>query len=142
MTVCDRDEILAKYKVKTLLSLEQLVAGCCNITVPFNNCITGSAAFYHKAGIHTKAVLANPSTYEVLHPEDFGVTRQVDCASALSGWNAVMDRSLSLGLDVTEVDCKRVTRSIKEAADCGKILSEDVDRILMAACKSEVVSEA
>jgi homocitrate synthase len=42
-----------------------------------NNYITGFCAFTHKAGIHAKAILANPSTYEILNPADFGMTRYV-----------------------------------------------------------------
>ena len=32
-------------------------------------------SFTHKAGIHAKAILADPTTYEVLNPSDFGMTR-------------------------------------------------------------------
>ena len=39
--------------------------------------ISGYCAFTHKAGIHAKAILNNPSTYEILKPEDFGLTRYV-----------------------------------------------------------------
>jgi len=131
MTVCDREYVLSKYKLTTLASLEALVSSCCNdLAIPFNNCITGSAAFSHKAGIHTKAVLANPQTYEVLRPEDFGVTRHVEVASALSGWNAVMSRARSLGLDIGEGDCKRITKLIKDNADKRNICSKDVDDML------------
>ena len=36
-----------------------------------------------------KAVLNDPSTYEALKPEDFGLTRYVSIAHRLTGWNAV-----------------------------------------------------
>jgi len=38
---------------------------------------SGYCAFTHKAGIHAKAILNNPGTYEILRPEDFGLTRYV-----------------------------------------------------------------
>ena len=38
---------------------------------------SGYCAFTHKAGIHAKAILNNPATYEILKPEDFGLTRYV-----------------------------------------------------------------
>jgi len=41
----------------------------------------GYCAFTHKAGIHAKAILNNPSTYEILKPEDFGLTRYVSIGS-------------------------------------------------------------
>jgi homocitrate synthase len=46
--------------------------------------VTGFCAFTHKAGIHAKAILANPSTYEILKPEDFGMTRYVHIGSRLT----------------------------------------------------------
>lgn len=48
-----------------LREVENLVAEAVQVTVPFNNPITGFCAFTHKAGIHAKAILANPSTYEM-----------------------------------------------------------------------------
>jgi isopropylmalate/homocitrate/citramalate synthase len=45
------------------------------MTYPISN--SGYCAFTHKAGIHAKAILNNPSTYEILKPEDFGLTRYV-----------------------------------------------------------------
>jgi homocitrate synthase len=33
------------------------------------------SAFSHKAGIHSKAILAKPETYEILNPSDWGVKR-------------------------------------------------------------------
>ncbi len=55
-----------------LRDLENLVADAVCVQVPFNNYITGYCAFTHKAGVHAKAILNNPSTYEILKPEDFG----------------------------------------------------------------------
>lgn len=43
---------------------------------------SGYCAFTHKAGIHAKAILNNPSTYEILKPEDFGLTRYVSIGYA------------------------------------------------------------
>jgi len=63
-----------KYNLPLLMELDQLIAGLVGVDIPFNNYITGFSAFTHKAGIHAKAVLNNPSTYEILRPEDFGLT--------------------------------------------------------------------
>ena len=35
------------------------------VSIPFNNYITGTCAFTHKAGVHSKAVMSNPGAYEV-----------------------------------------------------------------------------
>lgn len=83
-----------------------MVAEAVEVNTPFNNPITGFCAFTHKAGIHAKAILNNPSTYEILNPADFGLTRYVHFASRLTGWNAVKTRVGQLGLVMTDDQVK------------------------------------
>lgn len=88
------DYVKSKYNLPMLREIENLVAEAVEVNVPFMNPITcvclpplgpshpcmllsGYCAFTHKAGIHAKAILNNPSTYEILKPEDFGLTRYV-----------------------------------------------------------------
>ena len=70
MIVADRDYVKGKYDLHKLKAIEDLVADSVEINIPFNNYITGFSAFTHKAGIHAKAILANPSTYEIIDPAD------------------------------------------------------------------------
>jgi homocitrate synthase len=77
MIVADREYVKGKYNLAKLKDLEQLVADAVEINIPFNNPVTGFCAFTHKAGIHAKAILNNPSTYEILDPSDFGLSRYV-----------------------------------------------------------------
>ena len=91
--------------------------------MPFNNPITGFCAFTHKAGIHakvrptlerhvnaanqdTQAILNNPSTYEIINPADFGMSRYVHFASRLTGWNAIKSRVEQLGLKMNDEQVK------------------------------------
>ena len=71
MYVADKEYVKEKYRLEALRDVENLVAEAVQIQVPFNNYITGYCAFTHKAGIHAKAILNNPSTYEILRPDDF-----------------------------------------------------------------------
>lgn len=72
-------------------------------------CCRGYCAFTHKAGIHAKAILNNPSTYEILKPEDFGLTRYVSIGHRLTGWNAVKSRVEQLGLKLTDEEVRLLT---------------------------------
>ena len=90
-------QLVSKYQLPLLMELDQLVAELVGVDIPFNNYITGFSAFTHKAGIHAKAVLNNPETYEILKPEDFGLTRYIHIAHRLTGWNAVRSRADQLG---------------------------------------------
>ena len=82
--------------------------------------------------IHAKAVLADPSTYEAIRPEDFGLTREVSIGHRLTGWNAVRGRAQKLGLDLTDAVIQEVTRVIKERADSAPMSMPDIDALLMA----------
>ena len=124
---------VAKYNLEVLPRLDRLIADLCGIAIPFNNYITGSSAFIHKAGIHAKAVLANPETYEILKPEDFGLTREIAIGHRLTGWNALRERALKLGLELEESTLKRITQVVKARADEQALTLSEVDALLLEA---------
>ncbi|KAJ1869322.1 homocitrate synthase lys21, partial [Coemansia sp. RSA 990] len=131
MYAADKEYVKNKYNLTKLRDVENIVADAVGVSVPFNNYITGYCAFTHKAGIHAKAILNNPSTYEILKPEDFGMTRYVAIGHRLTGWNAVKNRVDQLNLGLTDADCKRVTNKIKNLADIRPLSLDDVDKLLM-----------
>jgi len=122
--------VKSKYNLKLLRDIENYVSEIVDVQVPFNNYVTGYSAFTHKAGIHAKAILNNPSTYEILNPEDFGMTRFVHIASRLTGWNAIKNRVEQLGLILTDEEIKSATAKIKTLGDIKSCTLDDVDAIL------------
>jgi len=122
--------LVAKYNLPLLMHIDQTIAKLVNVDIPFNNYITGYTAFTHKAGIHAKAVLNNPSTYEVLRPEDFGLKRYIHIASRLTGWNAIRSRAEQLGLALDDGILKRITDEVKHLADQQALTLDEVDRLL------------
>jgi homocitrate synthase len=94
--------------------------------------ITGFCAFTHKAGIHAKAILNNPSTYEIINPADFGMSRYVHFASRLTGWNAIKSRAAQLNIEMTDEQYKQCTQKIKLLADIRPIAVDDADSIIHA----------
>ncbi len=123
-------KLVKKYNLPTLRKLDRMVADIVEVDIPFNNYITGFTAFTHKAGIHAKAVLNNPSTYEILKPEDFGISRYIHIAHRLTGWNAVRHRAEQLGLVLDDEQIKRLTGHIKALADEQALTLDDVDSLL------------
>ncbi len=122
--------LVTKYRLTMMRDLDNMVAEMVGVDVPFNNYITGITAFTHKAGIHAKAILNNPETYEILAPQDFGMTRYISIAHRLTGWNAIKSRADQLNLHLSDADIKAATRHIKELADQKPISLGDVDAIL------------
>jgi homocitrate synthase len=134
--------LVAKYHLPLLMNIDQTVAQLVGVDIPFNNYITGFAAFTHKAGIHAKAVLNNPSTYEVLKPEDFGLKRYIHIGSRLTGWNAIRSRSDQLGLPLDDATIKRITEEVKNMADQQQLTLDEVDHLLYAAHQEKIVATA
>lgn len=124
------EQIRQKYNLPLLREVENYVAGLVGVDVPFNNYITGYTAFTHKAGIHAKAILNNPSTYEILDPGDFGLTRYLHIAHRLTGWNAVKQRAEQLQLNLSDPQVKAATARIKAEADQRRLSLDDVDALL------------
>ncbi|MFN2137136.1 MAG: homocitrate synthase [Candidatus Promineifilaceae bacterium] len=129
--------LVAKYQLPLIRNLDACIAQMVGVDIPFNNYITGFASFTHKAGIHAKAVLNNPATYEVLNPEDFGLTRYIHVAHRLTGWNAIKDRAEQLDLQLDQAQLKRLTNDLKAAADSRRLTLDDVDTLLYRAAVSK-----
>jgi homocitrate synthase len=129
----DPDAVRRRYDLASLRELETFVARRVGVEVPFNNPVTGPCAFTHRAGIHAKAMLREPRTYEVLDPADFGLERSIDVAHRLTGWNAVANRARQLAIVLDEREARELTRQIKALADERTISLADVDALLLGA---------
>ncbi len=127
---------VTKYNLRLLPQLDRLIADICEIGIPFNNYITGASAFIHKAGIHAKAVLADPSTYEILRPEEFGLNREVAIGHRLTGWNAIRERALSLGVSLENATLQAITQDIKRRADVRPLTLPEVDALIWEAANA------
>ena len=144
----DQDTVKKRFDLKGIKTLEEKVASAVGIAIPFNNIVTGSTAFAHKAGVHVKAVLANPETYEGLNPDDFGIERNIMIAHNLCGWNGIKARSEQLGLALTKEQCIQAKERIKEMSSSSKstIKAEDADHLILevanGVAKTKNVDEA
>lgn len=127
---------VTKYNLTLLPQLDQMMADICAIAIPFSNYITGSSAFIHKAGIHAKAVLADPTTYEILKPEDFGLTREIAIGHRLTGWNSIKERALKLGLQLDDTTLREITQTVKRLADTKPLALDEVDDLLLEAANA------
>ncbi|KAK0757952.1 hypothetical protein N5P37_009247 [Trichoderma harzianum] len=132
MIVAAPEYVKRKYDLHRLKDIENIVAEAVHINVPFNNPVTGFCAFTHKAGIHSKAILNSPSTYEIINPEDFGMSRYVHFAHRLTGWNSIKSRVEQLGLHMTDAQVKLLTTKIKAMADVRPLAIDDADSIIRA----------
>jgi homocitrate synthase len=138
----DRAAIRERYNLPLLRPLEKFVAAVAGQSVPFNNYVTGSSAFTHKAGVHSKAVMKDPSAYEVIDPADFGVERSIQLAHRLTGWNAIQARSRALGLELSDEELRAATQFIKNLADERPMTLDMIDTALIQLATGPRVSSS
>jgi homocitrate synthase len=122
--------LVSRYNLSLLPQIDALVAEMVGIGIPFNACITSPTAFTHKAGMHTKAVLNDPRSYESLDPALFGLARTVSVAHRLVGWHAVAERARELGIYLNEQTARAAAARLKALADERHLDMEDVDELL------------
>jgi homocitrate synthase len=123
-------DLVDHYALHRLAALDAMVAAILGVEIPFTAPITAPFAFHHKAGIHTKAVLNDPRSYEPFAPEPFGVERRLLVAHELVGRNAVRARAASLGIIGDDAWLGRVTDEVKRHAGEGLLHDDDVDDLL------------
>jgi homocitrate synthase len=123
-------ETLESYRLDVLPELDATLAGLLGMSVPFCSPITGAGAFSHKAGLHTKAVLNDPRSYEILDPARFGRERRVLTGHRLTGRHAIRHRAEHLGVWLNEAQLRTVTAEVKRRADSGPLADADLDALL------------
>jgi homocitrate synthase len=121
---------VAHYDLAFLPEIDRMVAEMVGVAIPFDAPISSPYAFHHKAGLHTKAVIADPRSYEVLDPATFGRARTVAVAHRLVGWHAVAERARELGIYLSQAAARQAAARIKALGDEHELDSTSVDEIL------------
>ena len=125
-----RPDLVSQYRLEILPELDQMVAELVGIQVPFNAAITSATAFHHKAGMHTNAVLNDPSSYEIFDPAQFGRVRTLMTGHRLTGRHAIAHRATTLGLSLTDDEIRAVTAEVKRRADQRPLSTDELDDLL------------
>jgi 2-isopropylmalate synthase len=102
---------------KRLVPTSRLVSTITGIQVQRNKAIVGRNAFAHEAGIHQDGMLKEPSTYEIMRPEDVGFAKTDLVMGKHSGRAALADRAKALGYGLTGEQLLAVFEGFKQLAD-------------------------
>ncbi|QDU87560.1 2-isopropylmalate synthase [Pirellulimonas nuda] len=114
-----------------LAPTSRLVSGITGMQVQRNKAIVGRNAFAHEAGIHQDGMLKQRSTYEIMRPEDVGVSKTDLVLGKHSGRAALADRAKALGYHVSSEELDRVFDDFKKLADRKKeIFDADIAALI------------
>ncbi|MEM3816074.1 MAG: 2-isopropylmalate synthase [Candidatus Bathyarchaeia archaeon] len=106
-----------------LYDVSMLVSRLTGVMVQPNKAIVGENAFTHESGIHTHAILAEPSTYEAIPPELVGRRRRL-VAGKHAGSHGIRAALMEMGLHPTEEQLREIFRRVKEVGDKGKRVTD------------------
>jgi 2-isopropylmalate synthase len=115
-----------------LYPTSRLVSSITGMHPPGNKAIVGENAFAHEAGIHQHGMLQHSSTYEIMRPEDVGLSSSRLVLGKHSGRHAFRDRVRELGFELDEFETNRVFQEFKKLADKKKdVYDGDIEAIIM-----------
>jgi len=115
---------------KRIYPTSRLVANVTGIHVQRNKAIVGQNAFAHEAGIHQHGMLMHHATYEIMRPEDVGISKTNLVLGKHSGRHALRDRIVSLGYHLNEEQLNKVFEGFKVLADKKKeVYDADIEAL-------------
>ena len=124
--------LTTRVKTEGLYGASKLLATLTGNPVPRNKAIVGKNAFAHESGIHQHGVLANRETYEIMKPEDVGVSTDNLVLGKHSGRAALKARASKLGFEMSDNQLQSVFVAFKELADAKKeVFDSDLEALIM-----------
>jgi len=142
---CSLEEVVMALKTRTeffgldtgvettrLYPTSRLVSSITGMHPPRNKAIVGENAFSHEAGIHQHGMLQHASTYEIMRPEDVGLSKSNLVLGKHSGRHAFRDRVRELGFELDDFETNRAFQEFKRLADKKKdVYDGDIEAIIM-----------
>ncbi len=123
--------LASQIDTQHIYATSKMVSMISGILVQPNKAIVGANAFAHEAGIHQDGMLKNPMTYEIMKPEDIGLSKNQLVLGKHSGRHALREHLKDMAYDLSEEELQIVFKKFKDLADKKKhIMDEDLEAIV------------
>ena len=119
----DRLPYSTNVETREIFASSQLLTALTGEGVQANKAIVGRNAFAHEAGIHQDGMLKDRRTYEIMRPEEVGVTATLVLGKH-SGRHAVQRRCEQIGYTLDRQALDTVYRAVIAHADREKVVSD------------------
>ncbi|MDT1985674.1 MAG: 2-isopropylmalate synthase, partial [Planktomarina sp.] len=108
-----------------IMAISRRVATVSGFAVQFNKAIVGKNAFAHESGIHQDGMLKNAETFEIMRPEDVGLSETNLVMGKHSGRAALRSKLKDLGIELADNQLNDVFVRFKSLADLKKEVFDD-----------------
>ncbi|MFT5539478.1 MAG: 2-isopropylmalate synthase [Alphaproteobacteria bacterium] len=110
-----------------IMRASRLVSAVTGFNVQPNKAIVGANAFAHESGIHQHGMLQHAQTYEIMRPEDVGLSKSKLVMGKHSGRHAFREKLREMGFDLGDNAVEDAFRRFKDLADKKKeVFDEDI----------------
>ncbi|MCL5965617.1 MAG: 2-isopropylmalate synthase, partial [Deltaproteobacteria bacterium] len=117
--------------VKEIAKTSKMVSALMGLPVQRNKAIVGANAFAHSSGIHQDGIIKDRSTYEIIRPEDVGVSAHTFTLTARSGRAAIRHNLAAMGHKLTDAQIDAVYEKFLALADRKKeVMIEDLEALI------------
>ena len=120
-----------------IMHISRRVSTVSGFPVQFNKAIVGKNAFAHESGIHQDGMLKNAETFEIMRPEDVGISGTSLPLGKHSGRAALRAKLKDLGVEVGDNQLKDIFVRFKDLADRKKEVFDDDILALVSASSDE-----
>jgi len=118
-------------RTRQIIKTSRMVSNLTGFVVQHNKAIVGENAFAHESGIHQHGVIMDRQTYEIMRPEDVGLTESVLTLGRRSGRHGLRQRLEELGYKVGDDQIDAIYERFLMIADKKKqVYDEDLQMIM------------
>ncbi|MDF0601791.1 2-isopropylmalate synthase [Psychromarinibacter sp. C21-152] len=126
---------------RKIMNISRRVATVSGFSVQYNKAIVGKNAFAHESGIHQDGMLKNAETFEIMRPEDVGLTATNIVLGKHSGRAALRSKLKDLGYELAGNQLNDMFVRFKALADRKKEVFDDDLIALMRESEIEGANE-
>ncbi|OPZ81781.1 MAG: 2-isopropylmalate synthase [bacterium ADurb.Bin431] len=120
-------------ETREIMRTSRLVSSLMGIPVQPNKAIVGANAFAHESGIHQDAVIKDAATYEIMTPQEVGLSSNAIVLGRHSGRHGLKNRLAELGYALQPAELDVIYQRFLEIADRKKeVFDEDLLALMSA----------
>jgi 2-isopropylmalate synthase len=121
-----------RINTKEIYKASRLVSNLTGLMVQPNKAVVGANAFAHEAGIHQHGVMIDRQTYEIMQPQDIGLTESKIVLGKHSGRHALQKKLQDMGYALDKDSLEKAYQRFLQVADKKKDVSERDLEIIVA----------
>ena len=129
--------LYTEINTRNIFKTSRLVSTLMRMPVQPNKAIVGRNAFAHSSGIHQDGILKNRENYEIIDPQDVGISESSIVLSARSGRAALSHHLGRLGFTLSNEELDDAYQKFLKLADRKKDINDDDLYVIVGVGKAE-----